>query len=359
MRILDKYALKEMIVPTLAGMLVVFVLMMGNTLFYLISSLIKVRAGFFDAAEYLLLKTPSFAWMILPAGALFGCALAVTRLSRDSEVTMMRMAGISVRRILLPIFAVGIMLSGAHYWIQEMVAPWSETRSKRVIERIFATPQAPPIQANVFFNAQNYWFYVQRVEHKGRDTILHQVMIYELTPDTQYPSITTAESAIQKGNVWILKNGVSRKTDKNGFTDYEAKFKEARLDLRRTGVALPEYQKTSEEMTAAELAKQIKTFGSSNSGALDEWRTNYYFKLSMPFSCFLIMLCVAPLCLKFGRTGGFMGVLIGILVLGVYWNVIVFGKALGVAGHIPPVVAGWSEVGVFLVAGAILMWKAE
>lgn len=359
MRIIDKYVLKEMLVPTLAGMLVVFVLMLGNTLFYLISSLVRVHASFLDSAVYLLLKTPSLVWMILPSGALFGCALAVTRLARDSEITMMRMAGISIRRIVLPIFVVGLLLSASHLWIQERVAPWAETKSKRLLEHIFSVPATPPIQANVFFNADNNWFYVQQVERAGGGTLLRNVMIFEVTLGEPYPTITTAETATQKGNVWILKNGVSRKIGSQGFTQYEAKFREARLDLRRSGAALPEGQKSAEEMSASELRKQIKLFGSSSTEVAADWKTNYFFKLSIPLSCLLIMLCVAPLCIRFGRTGGFMGVLIGILVLAVYWNVIVFGKALGTAGWIPPVVAGWSEVVVFVVAGGILMWKAE
>jgi lipopolysaccharide export system permease protein len=359
MRILDKYVLKEMIVPTLAGMLVVFVLMLGNTMYYLVTSLIRVHAGFADAASYLALKTPSFVWIILPSGALFGCALAVTRLARDSEITMMRMAGTSVRRILLPMFIVGILLSGFHYWVQERVSPWAETKSKKILERIFSAPQTPPIQANVVFNVDNYWFYVQRVDRSGRNVRLYQVMVYELNPGESFPTIITADSAVQQGNVWLLKNGISRTMDRSGFTEYEVKFQEAKLDLRRTGAVFPDTQKSTEEMTAAELAEQIRVFGSSNQEVRDAWRTDYHFKLSIPFTCFLIMLCVAPLCLRYGRTGSFMGVLIGILVLAVYWNVIVFGKVLGVTGHVPPIVAGWSEVGIFLAAGVILMWKAE
>jgi len=54
-----------------------------------------------------------------------------------------------------------------------------------------------------------------------------------------------------------------------------------------------------------------------------------------------------------------MGVLIGILVLAVYWNIIVFGKVLGTEGILPPTIAGWSEVIVLFTAGIILMWKAE
>jgi len=347
-----------MVVPTLAGMLVVVVLMLGNFLFYHIHELFR-RASFIDIVKLLLFTIPSSAWMILPSGALFGCALAVTRLARDSEITMMRMAGISTKRIFLPIFIVGVFLSGIHYMVQERVAPWAETKSKEIINRIRNTPGAPSVQANVFFNSENYWFYVQRVEKKGEKSVLHGVMVYELTPGEDYPEITTAETAIQEGNIWVLKNGVSRRTGDDGFTQYEVKFEEGRLDLRSGIVNLWDRQKSPEEMTAAELGKQLKVMGSSNAPVLANWKTNYHFKLSIPLSCFLIMLCAAPLCLRYGRTGGFTGILMGILVLAVYWNVIVFGKLLGSVAILPSAVAGWSEVVIFVIAGIILMWKAE
>jgi lipopolysaccharide export LptBFGC system permease protein LptF len=185
-------------------------------------------------------------------------------------------------------------------------------------------------------------------------------MVYEIPYGNDYPTLTTADTAVQVGKIWVLKNGTVRKTDKAGFTEYEAQFKEAKLDLRDKSIAnLWEGPKRAEEMTASELGRQLKLFGSSNNQAIADWRTNYHFKLSIPLSCLLIMLCVAPLCLRYARSGGFTGVLIGIIVLAVYWNVIVFGKLLGTAAILPPIVAGWSEVVIFAVAGTILMWKAE
>jgi lipopolysaccharide export system permease protein len=359
MRLLDKYALKEMVVPTLAGTLVIVVMMLGNFLFYHIRELFG-HASFADSILLLVLTIPSAAWMILPSGALFGCALAVTRLVRDSELTMMRMAGISTKRIFLPILMVGVLLSGLHYWVQERVSPWAETKSKKIMNKIINNPGTPPIQANVFFNVENYWFYVQRVDREGPRTILRRIMVYEIPYGNDYPTLTTADTAVQVGKIWVLKNGTVRKTDKAGFTEYEAQFKEAKLDLRDKSIAnLWEGPKRAEEMTASELGRQLKLFGSSNNQAIADWRTNYHFKLSIPLSCLLIMLCVAPLCLRYARSGGFTGVLIGIIVLAVYWNVIVFGKLLGTAAILPPIVAGWSEVVIFAVAGTILMWKAE
>lgn len=360
MRILDKYAIKEIIVPTVAGMLVVVVMMLGNFLFYRITDLVRY-ASFHDAITLLVLQIPSSAWMILPSGALFGCALAVTRLVKDSELTMMRMAGISVRRVFLPIFFVGLVLSGMHYWVQEKMAPWAETKTKAIFDKMYHTPGTPLIQPNVFFKWENYTFYVQAVDRKSKNAVLRGVMVYENEPGKKYPTLTTAESARKEGNIWVLKNGVVREIGSKGFTEVEAAFGRATLDLRQSMPGIPEGQKTPEEMSASELGKQIKMFGSSSSQIAHDWRTNYYFKLSIPLSCLLIMLCAAPLCLKYGRSGGFTGVLVAVFVLALYWNIIVFGKMLGTGLKpiLPPIIAGWSEVVIFSVAGIILMKKAE
>lgn len=348
-----------MVAPTLAGTLVVVVLMLGNYLFYHIRDFFG-HVSLVDALTLLGLTIPSAAWMILPSGALFGAALSVTRLTRDSELTMMRMAGVSAKRIFLPLFLVGIALSVLHYCVQEKVAPWAETKSKQILNRIYSTPGGLPIQANVFFSSDNYWFYVQRIEEGGKQTILHNVMVYEMPVGDGYPTLTTAERAVQsRNNVWLLKNGILRKTGADGFTETEARFKEAKLDLRKPIAPLWQTSKSPEEMSASELRERLKIFGNARNEQLNDWRTNYHFKLSIPLSCFLIMLCVAPLCMKHGRSGGFTGVLIGILVLALYWNVIVFGKLLGTAMILPPIVAGWSEVVIFLTAGVILMWRAE
>jgi len=71
------------------------------------------------------------------------------------------------------------------------------------------------------------------------------------------------------------------------------------------------------------------------------------------------MLCVGPLSLRFGRSGGFMGVLIGIIILFFYWNVILFSRVLGETGGLSPTIAGWSEVIIFSALGAFLLWKVE
>jgi len=132
-----------------------------------------------------------------------------------------------------------------------------------------------------------------------------------------------------------------------------------KLDLRR---ALTDYfvqeQKTPKAMSLSELRGQMKLL--EQSGLDDKaYKLELGYKLAMPLSSLVLLFCVAPLSMRFGRGGGFTGVLIGIVVLFFYWNVILFSRVLGETGALPAALAGWSEVIIFSAAGAVLMWRVE
>lgn len=360
MKTLDKYVAKEMVVPFTAGFSVVLILYVGNIIYTNISLIVSKLQQWPDVLYFIALKTPYFVMLALPAGALFGCSLAITRLTRDSELTMMRVAGVSVRRIFVPVFVIGALTSLAAYIFQEKVMIWAEQESTKVFSKLWNTTGPLPVEPHVVFWADNYCFYVNTVEHRGSSLMLRDVMIYEPpSPSGGFPTLTTAKSAVEQNRVWILKNGTIFRTDKDGDPEIIGHFKSMKLDLRH---ALTDYftqtQKPIEAMSIGELRQKLDVIEKSGTRA-NPYELEYNFKLAIPLSSLILMLCVAPLSLRFGRGGGFMGVLIGIVVLFFYWNVILFSRVLGQTGGLSPVLAGWSEVIIFSILGAFLLWKVE
>ncbi len=359
MKILDRYVAREMLVPFATGFLVVLILLVGNIVYNNIAMIVSKIRQWPDLLYYILLQTPYFVLIALPSGALFGCSLAVSRLVHDSEITMMRMAGASVRRIFLPIFVVGALISVVAYVFQEKVTVWAEDESVKVLRRLWLAPGPPPIEANVFFKVDNYYIYVNSVNRAPDHFELTNVMIYEPPAGQGFATLTTAKSATEKDRVWTLRHGIIYRVKQDGDPELIGRFKRMRLDLRR---ALTDYlvraQKAPRAMSIAELRKQMDLLGQG--GMADRpYKLEYAYKLAIPLSSLVLMLCVAPLSLRFGRSGGFTGVLIGVIVLFFYWNVILFSRVLGETGGLPPIIAGWSEVIVFGLAGAWLMWKVE
>ncbi|MHB9038926.1 MAG: LptF/LptG family permease [Armatimonadota bacterium] len=359
MKTLDKYVAREMIVPFVAGFAVVLILLVGNIIYNSIDLIVSRIQQWPDLLYYILLQTPYWVMLALPAGTLFGCTLAVSRLARDSEITMMRMAGISVRRIFLPVFIVGALTSIVAFVFQEKVTVWTQRESVKVLKRIYLAPGPIPVQANVFFRAEQYYFYVNRVERNRGRVMLGDLMIYEPPIGSGFPTLTTAKSAVEENHVWYLKDGTVYRVGQNGDPELIGHFKRMKLDLRR---AMTEYfaqeQKVPEAMSISELKGEMTKLRESGQKS-DSYQLEYGYKLAIPLSSLVILLCVAPLSLRFGKGGGFMGVLIGIVVLFFYWNVILFSRVLGKTGGLPPGLAGWSEVIIFTVLGIYLIWKVE
>jgi len=110
--LLDRYIFKSVATTCAAAVaLFSFVLIVGNVVKDLLNHLL---AGQIDAATFTrltLLLTPFVITFALPMGVLTGVLLTLGRLSADSEVTAMRAAGLSLRRVAQPVILFGVMAS--------------------------------------------------------------------------------------------------------------------------------------------------------------------------------------------------------------------------------------------------------
>lgn len=359
MKILDKYVLKEMIGPVLVSVFAFVVLLIGRVIFDNINFIIEKRVPFLLVARLIVFQLPWIIGMVIPLATLFGTSLAVNRLGRDSEITCIRMAGTPLRRIFMPIFIVGFLASIVTLWLGESVTPWANREAQRTVRYIWGLQQVPPIQENVFFESEGYYFYVQRVERTvPGNVILRKIMIYETPLPGGYPMLIAADSATSKNNVWTLYKGVMHKLGPDGLTAYEMKFPHMQLNLKRAVQDLWESQQTTEEMGMRDLQQRIKVFAGSGQ-AVTKMRVDWHFKLSLPLSCLVFALCAAPLGLRFSRIGSYSGVLLGIIIMFLYWNNMLLGKALGLGGLVPAVIAGWSQNIIFGLGGIYLTWREE
>ena len=359
MKTLDRYVLKEMIAPFLISMFAFVVLLIGRVIFDNIEQIIKLGVPLNLAVRFVAYKIPWVMGLVLPLAVLFATSLSVNRLARDSEITAIRMAGTPLRRILLPIFVVGLLASGLALWFGETVTPWANRESQRTIRMIWGMQTAPMIQERVFFESEGYWFYVGRVERPSSNkTVLRNVMIYEPNPGQGYPTLITAAEASNDENMWTMRDGIMHKLGKDGLMQYEMKFPSMQLNLRRISQALWETQRSAEEMSIGELTQRISAYGGAGRETRD-MAVNWHFKLSIPLSCLILALCAAPLGVRFARSGSYSGILLGIVVMFLYQNNIWLGKALGLGGLVPPFLAGWSQNIIFGIIGIYLIWREE
>src|SRR5204863_164899 len=140
MRLLDRYLLRELLIP-LAYCLC------GFLIFWVFSDLFSTLAEFqmkkllpLDIAEYCLVSTPEFLVVVVPIALLLALLYALSNHTRHHEITAIRAAGVSLWRLCLPYLAVGFLASFGLFALNEMGAPKSGAAVEQIMDRRLPRP---------------------------------------------------------------------------------------------------------------------------------------------------------------------------------------------------------------------------
>src|SRR5580704_4464058 len=110
-KLLDRYILREMVVPFLIGQSAIVLMLVGSVLYNNADVLLVNQVPVEFIVRMVLYFIPFVVHMTMPVAMAVAASLAISRLCADSEVTVMRASGISLVRIFSPIFVVGLLLS--------------------------------------------------------------------------------------------------------------------------------------------------------------------------------------------------------------------------------------------------------
>lgn len=199
-RYLDRYIFKAVIGPTLITLLVLLAL---EALIGLLEELDNLR-GNYDLKKifhYIALTLPRRAHEVFPVALLLGGLLGMGQLNGGSEVVAMRVAGISVLRLIWPVLLAGFLLNIGALLLGEFVAPYSERLAQNL--RADARTEAVAIRMGQGFWARDgsYFIHVNGVLPGYRLADIH---LYEVTSDTRLTSIAWAQEAHYESGEWIL-----------------------------------------------------------------------------------------------------------------------------------------------------------
>ena len=111
-------------------------------------------------------------------------------------------------------------------------------------------------------------------------------------------------------------------------------------------------------MTAVALAKAIRDGERAGSPDVRNWKVDYYNKFALPFASVVLALVSLPLAIRFGRGGGFAGVLIALGLFFLYVQGYVVFKQLG-GSVMAPMLAAWTPNVFFGLVGLFLLWREE
>ncbi|MBC7474401.1 MAG: LptF/LptG family permease [Candidatus Sericytochromatia bacterium] len=352
LKILDRYILKELIKPFSAGVAAFIVIMLSNTLFLYAEMILKSGLPANAVLTLLLYNLPAIIVVTFPVGYLFATLLVLGRIAKDSEIVALRSCGVSFTRVITPILLIALAVSYLGYLINEKVVPYTNHQSVLIARDMLTNQKLPPIKERIFTKSSDErYFYIEKVNIKKG--VFEEVFVFDNTK-AGYPQVINALTASREKNKWVLHDGILRKYGKEGFMNYEAKFKAMEIEFNLNNSTIFSDQKSMQEQSAGEAAKQLAEFKARgiDTRAME---VDYHLKYSLPLATFFVALIAAPIGIKFAKMGTYFGVAISIALVFVWYVTYTIGRSLGATGALQPLLAAWIQniafgfIGIFLL----------
>ncbi len=356
MKLADRYILSELVGPLFLAAVGFGLFMLANIVFLLVDQIVTKQVPWMAVIEMLGLRIPAILVLTFPVAMLFATLLGLGRLVADHEIIAMRTSGISFLRLTYPILGLAILLVFLTFLTNEKISPWATHRSETIIREILLRQAIPPVEPNVFIHGPNNTvYYVGALDKPNR--MLYHVMIYEGS-GSLYPRMTVADRAEYDGTHFHLYKGSIHQYAPGGLTQYESSFDEMVVPVAINPELFTTSDKSSFEMSATELRKQIGVLKASGieTRVMD---TDYYFKYSLPFGCLVAGLIGIPLGVRFPRGGRFISIASGVFLLFIYYCLFSVSRALGTVGLLSPWIAAWLPNLLLGGFGIFFLWREE
>jgi lipopolysaccharide export system permease protein len=357
MKILDRYLLREFMVYLLLGLA-------GFIAIFVVVDIIEKADVFLDhsapfptIARFYLFRAPEVVVQVQPVALLLATFMALGQLNKFGELTAMRTAGLSLRRILWPVFAVAGAGAVGALLIGEFVVPPANRERDRIytIQIQDLRREDPRERADVtYLGSGGRIFYIRLYDSAARRM---QGVSLQVFKGGELVRRIDADSASWQDDRWVFKSGFVRTFD-NGTEKAEA-F--ALMPV--TGISeRPEdfAKKTLEpdEMSYRELRAYVSRLRASGA-RVENYLVDLHLKLAFPLVNFIVVLIGAPLATRMRMQGAALGFGLSILIAFLYFAFMRTGQALGHNGSLPPYLAAWLGDLVFGFVGIAMMTQAQ
>jgi lipopolysaccharide export system permease protein len=144
-KLLDRYLFKQMLDYFLLGV-VVFTLIafFSDTLLKFIREVQKYGVAPGTLLTMIGLQLPHSISLILPASVFLAVLMTFNQLNNQFEIIALRVNGISLWRLAMPVLLLGLLVSSASYLLGDYLVPWCNIRTERLKESLMRSGTLPP-----------------------------------------------------------------------------------------------------------------------------------------------------------------------------------------------------------------------
>jgi LPS export ABC transporter permease LptG/LPS export ABC transporter permease LptF len=364
--LLDEYVLRAYATAFLLSLAAFTSLYVVFTFFELIGDIVRNQTPFIVVGEYLFNLVPYILYAVTPLCSLLAVLITFGSLSRSSELTAMKATGISIYRVVAPIFVLAAILGAALFAFDESYLPEANRRQEQLRDIIKHKP------AQTFLNPEHKWISGQTGQpgapariftYEAFDPVraaFANLTVFEFDPQTFTLTrriFATSVAWDPSVNQWIFDNGWQRTFSGETIATYQTFPVAAFPEIHEQPAWFNKEDKPSDEMSYTELSHYIADLNQSGIFNTVPLRVQLERKLADPAITLVMAVLAVPFAVTMGKRRGLAGVATAIGVAISYWVVANIFGSMGNINTLPPLLAAWSPDLLFGITGAYLLLR--
>jgi lipopolysaccharide export system permease protein len=304
---------------------------------------------------YFLGKIPMIVTQVVPLAVLMGVFMTIGTLSHSNELTAMRVGGMSLPRITLPLLTMGLIISLTVLAANEWLVPITTKEANRIYRFDLEKEQQLTITRDKVWLKDGNALVNIRIVIPGQN-LLQGISIQELYENGRPATRIDAARATYSTGTWQGEEiTITRFSATSGEVVDVVKSAAATLPLTKNPKDFSAISERNDEMTISALAymaQRVKKEGYDPT----RYRVDLHGRLATPFASLIMAVLGIPFALQRGRGSSLaVGIAVSIFIGISYYLFQGMMLAIGYSGTIPILLAAWSPNALFGLLGITLL----
>jgi lipopolysaccharide export system permease protein len=310
---------------------------------------------------------PRIFSLMVPVATLLSALFVVGRLSNNNELTIMKCAGMSLYRFMVPLLLIGFVVSVAMLGFDGWLVPRINAERLELEREHLKKNIEMRGRYNLFFQeGDNRIISLDYYDEPGATA--RRVSLQQF--DAGDPTIMLRRfDAVrmqwkEARNEWVLYDGIRREFSRDTTLSVQRREIVSSFDSLEVGplVITPEIiirmQQKPEEMELAEFRSYIERQRMAGSDVA-RLVVDYHGKIAFPFASLIVVFFGVPFASVKRRSGLAVQFGISIFLLFIYMVSQKLSQIFGYNGSIPPTLAAWFPNLLFFLAGVVAMLRVQ
>jgi lipopolysaccharide export system permease protein len=363
LNVIDRYLLRQILATCLVMTAIGLIVLLLERVLYLFSLVANPSNALSYVGQMLLLLMPHYLSIALPAAFFFGVLLTFGRLKQDGEFVVLMAAGCGLGRLLAPVVALAAIMTLLAALILGFLNPRAHYAYRALKHTVAQASLSAAVLEGTFIEADGLTFFAEGAAFGPNGLDLDKVFVHQEGEDGETIVVTgrnglLARNAADGRPVLTLEKGVRAEIAADGSGANALSFSDLSWPVDTGNEAFRARGRDQKELTLSELwaARRNATPASQPSAA--EIAAELHSRLVLIASVPLLPLLAAPLALAGPVRSRRGGIVIGLLILIVYYESLNFGNAMAKRDLLIPAIGLWLPYALLLLGGASLLVRA-